>query len=424
MTRSKQDRTWNLRINPPVAVAALAIVFVLVVAAVPAAQAQTFTVIHAFTGGNDGSLPLAGLTPAGPGTFYGTAADGGAHRWGLVFKLSHSASGWVLYPLYSFSGNDGGSPESRVTIGPDGALYGTTYQEGANGGGTVYKLTPPLTACRSFVCSWTETVLHSFPDPLTTDGFNPDGDLTFDHAGNVYGTTVAGGSGNPYGCFGSGCGVVYQLTNSQGSWTENIVHQFTGGSDGGNPFAGVLLDQAGNIDGTACVGGVSTSAGLAFQISASDWVETAIYDFQGVQDGKCPYGLTPDATGNLYGTSAASGSWGDGAVYELSPGQGGWNFASLYQFTSGTGGSSPLTRDSAGNLYGTTFSGGGYNYGTVFKLTQSGGSWTYSSLHDFTNGGDGRYPGGQVVVDSSGNVYGVAADGGASGGGIIFEITP
>ncbi|MGA2903409.1 MAG: choice-of-anchor tandem repeat GloVer-containing protein, partial [Candidatus Korobacteraceae bacterium] len=297
-----------------------------------AAQAQTFQVIHTFSGGGDGGFPNAGLTPDGAGNFYGTTTGGGPHEAGVVFSLSHLGSGWVLSPLHSFTGgqNDGREPYSRAVIGPDGALYGNTSAGGPSDGGTIYRLTPPTSICRSTLCSWTETVLHNFPDPLGTDGFYPYGDLAFDQVGNIYGTASVGGSENPYGCYGEGCGVVYQMVRSQGSWTENIVHEFTGGSDGGVPYSGVLLDPAGNIDGTACEGG-SHGYGLALRISASGWVESAIYNFQGYQDGMCPLGIILDQSGNLCGTSGNSGPYGDGAVYELSPENGGWNFALLYR---------------------------------------------------------------------------------------------
>ncbi len=414
---------------PRFVVAAMAGIFVLTVCAARAAQAQSFQVIHTFSGGGDGGNPNAGLTPDRPGSFYGTTFAGGTHNEGLVFKLNQSGSGWVINPLYSFgsSPNDGYTPLDRAIIGPDGALYGTTYAGGANLGGTIYRLTPPATTCRSILCSWTETVLHNFP-ASDGDGFYPEGDLAFDQAGNIYGTTPVGGSGQPNGCGGSGCGIVYQLMHSQGMWAENIVYGFTGESDGGNPYTGVVLDQAGNIYGAACGGGPNYY-GVDFQITASGWVETPIYTFTGFEDGMCPYGLSQDGSGNLYGTSGNTGFYGNGAVYELSPGNGNWNFELLYVFTSGDGGSSNLTLDSSGNLYGTTADGGAYSSGTVFKLTYSGGSWIYSSLYDFTGGSDGKYPYGQVVLDANGNVFGTARNGGnsgcdGSGCGVIFEITP
>ena len=393
------------------------------------AQAQTFTVIHTFTGGGDGADPRVGVTPDGRGNLYGTASAGGPRHAGVVFKLSHSGTGWVLNPLYSFTGDgrndDGRYPNSRVIIGPDGALYGMTTSGGPMDGGTVFKLTPPTTVCRSTLCSWTETVLHTFPDPAGTDGLNPVGDLVFDAAGNVYGITPSGGSGNPNGCY-NGCGVVFQMHRSQGAWTENIVHEFTAGSDGGAPQQGVALDASGNLYGAACTGGFY-GHGVDFEISVSDWVETPLYTFQGGSNGNCPFGVIRDSSGNLYGSSGG-GSNGRGQVYEISRGNGGWNLSSLYSFLVG-GGANNLTLDGHGNLYGTTFQGGNYNVGTVFKLTYSSGTWTYTLLHEFTGGADGSYPQDQVVVDSNGNVFGTASNGGDyqcsyDGCGTVWEITP
>lgn len=393
------------------------------------AHAQTFQVLHTFSGGGDGSNPYAGLTADGAGNFFGTTESGGSRRHGTVFKLKNTGSGWILNTLYSFNSgnNDGGEPQARVAIGPDGALYGTTTDGGPYDVGTIYKLTPPATFCHSVSCPWTETILHTFPDPFSTDGFYPSGDLTFDQAGNLYGTTNSGGSGMPYGCAGLGCGVVYQVARLQGTWTENIVHEFTGGSDGGNPYAGVLLDPSGNIIGSASDGGVD-GFGLVFQLATSGWQEITLYQFHLATDGRSPGGLVQDAAGNLYGITGVGGYNDSGTVYELVPGNGSWNFELIYPFPPESQPASPLTRDGAGNLYGTTFEGGAYNYGMVFKLTHSGGTWTVTSLHDFTGGSDGFDPDGQLVLDGNGNIFGTAHAGGGGpctrGCGVIYEITP
>ncbi len=406
-------------------VGAIAAIFWLGILLAPAAQAQMFQVLHTFSGSGDGAYPAAGLTPDSRGNFYGTTVYGGTHGSGVVFRLAHAGSGWILTPLYSFAGHgDGYSPESRAIIGPDGALYGTTYMGGQYDAGTLYRLSPPPTVCRATLCSWTKTILHTFPDPGDTDGFYPEGDLIFDRAGNLYGTTVGGGSGAPYGCLGFGCGVFYQMVRSQNGWTEQIVHEFTGGQDGGVPHNGVVLDSSGNFIGTTCSGG-SHFVGLVFQISAAGWMETPIYNFQGLQDGSCPSAFMQDAAGNIYGVTTTSRN---GTIYELNPVGSNWNFALLYQISSSFPYEAQLTQDTSGNLYGTA-DGGAYNYGTVFKLTFSGGTWVYSSLHDFTGGSDGKFPYGQLVLDGSGNIYGTASEGGNSGCqqngcGVVWEITP
>jgi uncharacterized repeat protein (TIGR03803 family) len=211
-----------------------------------AAHAETWTVIHSFSG-PDGSGPSAGLTMDAAGNLYGTASQGGTHNQGAVFKLTHKSSGWIFTPLYSFSGPDGSYPSSRVMIGPDGTLYGTTTYGGAAGYGAVFRLQPPAGFCHSFQCPWTETVLYSFQGG--SNGKEPAyGDLVFDQQGNIYGTALEGGI-NGSNCYGLGCGVVYKLTRSGNSWTYSLVYSFLGGDDGAAPYAGVIRDAAGNLYG-------------------------------------------------------------------------------------------------------------------------------------------------------------------------------
>ncbi len=176
----------------------LAIISVL---SVTVAQAQTFSVLHSFTGGTDGAAPYAGVTLGRTGVLYGTAENGGAHGVGTVFKLSQVNSSWVFSPLYEFTGVGGGSlPLGGVVIGPNGALYGTTFGGSVNGPfGTVFELTPPPTFCRSITCYWNENALHTFTGP---DGSGPQTEnLVFDSSGNIYGTTGGGGLYNSGAAF-------------------------------------------------------------------------------------------------------------------------------------------------------------------------------------------------------------------------------
>src|SRR5271166_1949839 len=248
----------------------------------------------------------------------------------------------------------------------------------------------------------------------------------------LYGTTAYGGGGS--GCGGNnGCGTVYKLTPSNGGWTESVLYSFQGGSDGAFPYAGVIFDQAGNLYGTTAYGGGSGCAGngcgTVFQLtsSGSGWVENTLYSFQGGNDGASPFGgLIFDQSGNLYGSTAYTSSFGvgGGTVFELSPSGSNWIHTVLYSFSGGAGPYDTLTID-AGNLYGTTNRDGAYGYGSVFKLTHSGGGWTYTSLHDFTAGSDGGYVYGGVILDSSGNLYGTTQYGGSGGDtGVVWEITP
>ena len=397
---------------------ALAIVFVMTVVATHAAQAQTFTVLHNFTGGADGGTPIAGLTIDQAGNFYGTTFG---LNWGTVFKLAHKNSSWVLTPLYSFSGgDDGASPFAGVTIGLNGILYGTTFEGGTYGYGTVFDLKPSAAACRTALCPWTETVLCGFTGG--SDGANPVfGDLVFDQAGNLYGTAEKGGA--------YGYGVVYELMPSNGGWTERVLYAFAGANDGAIPESALIFDKAGNLYGTADGGG-AYGYGTVYELkpSGAGWAENVLHAFQGGNDGQLPVsGLVFDQSGNLYGSTLCAGSGNGGTVYELTPNpSGNWAYAVLYSFN-GTCGGGPygsLVMDARGNLLGTTHTDGAYSFGNVFKLTPSNGGWTYNSLYDFTGGSDGAYPVGGVVFDANGDLYGTTVEGGAYGYGVVFEITP
>ena len=269
---------------------ALAIVLMLMVFAGPPAQAQVFTTLHTFTGGGDGAAPYAGLSMDRAGRLYGTASSGGrpsCDYCGTVFKMEHNGSSWLLVPLYEFSGPDGATPQARVIIGPNGNLYGTTTYGGSAGKGVVFRLQPPATACKTALCPWRETVLYSFAGG--SDGAYPTfGDLTFDRQGNIYGTTPDGGSSS---CAGVGCGVVYELSPSSGGWTEKILYAFQGGQDGEAPVAGVVFDNAGNMYGTTVAGG-AYQGGAVYELtpSGSGWTESIIYSFTGQSDGYAPYG--------------------------------------------------------------------------------------------------------------------------------------
>lgn len=418
-----QCRKWSARIDLWMILAAVAIATLLIVIATEA-HAQTYQVIHNFTGGGDGGYPSATLTLDRAGNLYGTTSDG------TVFKLAHAGSGWILTPLYSFQGGyDGHTPDSPVTFGPDGNLYGTTagggYNQGAycdeGGCGVVYRVGPPATAPPSVLTPWRETVLHAFVGP-PTDGDQPAyGALTFDHAGNLYGTAEFGGTG--------GFGIVYELTPSGGDWTESVLYNFSFGSSGEQPESGIVMDSAGNIYGTASEGGFNGNGdGVVYELSPSQngWLETILHTFGGGSDGGLVYaGLVMDQAGNLYGATYVGGVNNGGLVYELSPSSGGWTYQVLYSF-SGSNGSGPvesLTLDAAGNLYGATFGDGLEDAGMVFKLSQSNGAWTLTDLHNFAFD-VAWFPYGGVTLDANGNLYGTASNGGAYGHGIVWEITP
>jgi len=414
-------------------------------------SAQSYSVIHSFTGAADGAIPTAGLTMDAAGNLYGTAQYGGDTQdcgyqgCGTVFRLTTKNGSWIMMPLYAFKGgNDSAWPASRVVFGPDGALYGTTKGGtgdscSQNGCGTVFRLTPPTTFCRAVSCPWTESVLYRFTG--IPDGAIPStGDLVFDGAGNIYGTTSGGGA--------YGWGTVYKLTHSNGVWTESVIYAFTGQHDGGTPN-GVIFDHQGNLYGTTAQGGYTDpqdnlyGVGVIFELtpSAQGWAETVLYTFRdSSSDGGEPAAsLTMDSSGNFYGTTYAGGGGicqssngyitGCGTVFQ------GTGDATLYAFNAFQSGGlpegplAPISIDAAGNLYGTSVTNGTYGWGNVFKL--SARTYTYSSIYDFTGGVDGGAPVSNVVMDATGNLYGTSSGGGGAqncilqgGCGVVWKITP
>jgi uncharacterized repeat protein (TIGR03803 family) len=422
-------------------VVAATVLCVLLVLAVSPAQTQTYTVLHAFTGGGDGGSPQsASLTLGGTGTLYGTTVGGGVAGVGVVFKITHETGGWVLTPLLAFPGSTTGTyPQAPVVFGPGGLLYGSTINGGNlvegscffRGCGVVFTLHPPAGSCQSVLCNWIGNPIYQFAS--LTDGLQPTGNLAFDRAGNVYGTTALGGTGQ---CV-NGCGTVFELMRSGSGWTKTTLYNFAGGG-AVTPASGVIIDRFGALYGTTVAGGLFNK-GMVFQLtpSGSGWTFTVIYNFHnginGNNDGGGPEGgLLMDAIGNLYGTTGTGGTGGGGTVFELSPSGGGWTFSLLASFSGFHGSTGNLAFDSAGKLYGTTQDDGAFRFGNVFELTPSGGQWIYTDLYDFTGGNDGGEPNAGVTLDSSGNIFGTALYGprdgcliqGNPGCGVVWEITP
>ncbi len=389
---------------------ALAIVFALSVAT-EAAHAQSFQVIHNFTG-PDGALPKSGLTIRG-GKLYGTTWAGHeGSGWGGVFQLRLHNGFWIFQDLHVFDGQ----PLDRVVFGPNGTLYGTSPSNLVSYYyGYIFNITIPVNVCATVGCIWPATVVYGFSGG--SDGATPKGAaLVFDSAGDMYGTTSAGGSGN---------GVVYKVTPSG---TQTPIHTFAGTPDGGTPYSGVIFDSVGNLYGVTEAGGASGN-GAVYELSPNGggWNEQVIYSFTGGNDGGNPVGgLVMDAAGNLYGTTASGGTGGGGTIFELSPNGGSWNYSLLYSFsgTATCGSWAEPSFDTAGNLYGTTLCDGATGNGNIWELTNSGNGFTYSSLYDFTGGTDGKRSYGNIAFDSSGNLYGTTVNGGANSLGEVWEFTP
>jgi uncharacterized repeat protein (TIGR03803 family) len=387
---------------------------------VPPAQAQTYISLHSFNGQNGGKIPYSGVTIGPGGVLYGTTEGGGAKNYGTVYRLAHRGSGWILTTLYEFrGGSDGAYPVGPITFGPGGYLYGTTNNGGDGDHGTVFRISAPAGPCLSTQCPWPETVMYRFKGG--NDGAYPfyNEELVLDPAGNVYGTTAGDASGN--------AGTVFKLTPSGGGWTETVLYSF---SHSELPFGGVTFDNAGNLYGTTYQGGSAEGScqnlggcGTVYELtpSGSSWLEHTVYEFQDNGDGANPVGgVIFDPSGDLYGATQYSG----GTVYEMQPSNGGWAFSTLSAFGTVFGPFDKPTLDPAGNLYGTVFNESG-NAGFVYKLTHSGGVWTETNLAIFGDGSnDGLYPYGGVVLDASGNIYGTTSQGGSQGNGNVWEITP
>lgn len=401
MTRSQQYRRWmgGLGLCAKIATFAVALLMVLLATQL---HAQTFTVLHAF---DLEGLALSGVTMDAQGNLYGATT-------GIVYKLTRRGSGWIYSHLYTH----GSYMVARPLIGPDGSLYLTDSEGGPQNVGMVFNLRPPATFCRAVDCPWEVTVLHKFDGGA--DGGQPNG-ITFDSAGNIYGTTIAGGNGQG--------GVVYKLTPDQSSWTFTVVTNFSG-TGVGNPFGGLMIDQNGNLYGTA----YESWPGTIFEVTNSGEAQL-LFAFRCCDEGINPVSAPIfDNAGNLYGTTLASDSGGNaGTVYELSPSNGGWTLNTLQHFGGADDndlllGTASLLMDAQGNLYGTNTVANGY--GLVFKLTPSANGWIYTDLHDFTGGDDGCYPWDGLAMDSGGNLYGTASECGQYGGyklgGTLWEITP
>ena len=304
--------------------------------------------------------------------------------------------------LYSFVGGptDGADPQGTLALDSAGNLYGTTYGGGAYGVGTVFEIS----------ASGTESVLYSFAGGAT-DGARPRGSLIMDSAGNLYGTTSAGGA--------SGLGTVYALSPTG---SEAVLYSFAGGAtDGQVPLGHLVMGSSGSLYGTTSAGG-TYDLGAVFEVSPSG-TETVLYSFAGgTQDGAYPRaGLIMDSAGDLFGTTSAGGADDLGTVFEISASG---TESVLYSFTGGTAdGSDPnggLLMDGAGNLYGTTSAGGARDLGTVFEISASG---TESVLYSFVGGTtDGSSPTAGLILDGAGNLYGMTSAGGVSDVGAVFEI--
>jgi len=374
---------------------------VLMLGMVATSSAQTFTVLHVFTGA-DGLGPEASLVQDGSGNLYGTTIAGGTGWGGVVFEVNAAGTETVLHSFTGYDGTgDGALPDSALLRDNAGNLYGTTFYGGGDGTGcggscgTVFELDT----------SGTETVLYSFAGG-TADGCNPYGGVIRDKLGNFYGTTTSCGS------FGQG--TVWKLSKDG---KETLLHSFNG-ADGASPnFGNLLMDKQGSLYGVTQEGG-SANRGVVYKLSKSgriDVLHNFIPGHGATPDGCTPVGtLVMDQEGTLYGTTESCGAFGYGTVWKLDRNR---KETILHAFLwSDSDGAYPfggVIRDQGGNLYGTTGRGGsGYGDGTVYKLSRSG---IFNLLHTFSFA-DGYYPHGELLRDAKGGLYGTCNLGGQNAG--------
>ena len=275
-----------------------------------------------------------------------------------------------------------------------------------------------------------ESVVYSFTGGA--DGGDPASQLIFDSSGNAYGTTVTGGQ--------YGCGTVFELTPlSGGQWQESVLYNFGCFDDGKNLYGGVTFDKAGtSLYGTTAAGGnggicSGDGCGVVYKLtrSGNTWTQSVLYNFTGGNDGSGPGGgVVFDAAGNLYGTTPDGGANSVGVVYQLSLGNGGqWTQKVIHAFTGGNDGAvgplGLLLLDKSGNLFGVAELGGANGVGTVYKLSLAGGgSWNFTTLYAFKGQPDAGFPYGGLIADRSGALYGTTYYGGVSGAGAVFEVRP
>ena len=411
----------------------------------PGGAGSAFSVLYSFQGASDGMSPDA-LAFGSSGQLYGVSEFGGHLAGtpygdnnlplgsGTAFSLSETSEGWSHAILASLPPGGGTAPVAGLISDARGNLYGTASQSGPNGLGSVFEME------RNQNGVWSEKVIYGAPQGLAT------GNLTFDASGNLY---------------GAGQSTIFRLTPSARAFSpSSIIYNFNARSALGSDPNGVVADAAGNLYGTTSAGGINRCYNRSFQVSCGvvfklsedsdgSWSETVLHAFAGASnDGGVPLsGLTIGPSGELYGTTNQGGTGqcyadgfhlsGCGVVFRLVPNNsGGWTYSILHNFLGADGilPSAGVTLGLDGTLYGTTPQGGPAGYGLAYKLTPSTGTpWTFTPLHGFgESASDGQYPSGNLALDRDGNLYGVAQTGGFNSCGfyrsdpcgIVFKLLP
>jgi len=396
-------------------------IFAVVLALALGAWASTEKVLWNFKGGSDGSGPWSNyFISDAKGNLYAATAAGGTYSAGVVFMLSPAGKETVLYEFKGQANGDGAYPHGRLAFDAKGNIYGTTQNGGTNGTGTVYELSPKSGG------GWKEKVIYTF-SAAGADGADPSAGMTIAADGTMYSTTPDGGA--------FGAGTVFSLKKTSNGWKQTVIHSLTGSSDGGYPYEGLMMDTAGNLYGAAPTGGAS-GQGVIYRLSHTKqgWADTVIHNFTDQKgDGSGLYwiDLISDSVGNIYGATSFGGTNSTGMVWELVYSKSKKTFSEkiLYEFgASGSGdGNNPyggLVMDSKGNLYGTALNGGSSNLGAFYKLTKLGKTWKETIVHSFTGANDGAQPTGNPYIDAKGRLYGMTETGGTSNLGIVYRITP
>ncbi|MBV9992922.1 MAG: hypothetical protein JOZ72_16720 [Alphaproteobacteria bacterium] len=405
------------------------------------ARAASFDILYSFcpqSGCIDGNLPAGGLLKSASGKLYGMTIDGGAQNVGTVFALTDNAGAWSFETIYTFCSKancaDGADPRNALIEDTKGNLYGVTAHGGTANSGTVFRLSHKRG-------KWVQSVLYSFcpqqsgcPDgnyPLTRLTYRGAAAGTpYDGKTPMFGATMLGGS--------AGDGAVFELkpTRRGARWIESVAYSFCGEGDCANGSSpnGLVADTAGNLFGTAGKGG-DANAGTVVELTPAHakWTATRLYSFCSLtdcKDGNGPSGpLLIDEQGELIGTAAAGGLKNSGTIFTLAPGEAGYVQSTVYSFCIDrrcNDGAAPLdgvTTDASGALVGFASAGGTNGHGgTAFRF-----DGTLGLLHQFceiTTCPDGRIPRGLPVFDAAGSIFGVTAGGGAHYQGEVFRITP
>jgi uncharacterized repeat protein (TIGR03803 family) len=401
--------------------------------AVRQASAQTFTVLHTFSGNPDGTGPFGGMVADRNGNYYGTTETGGVHNIGSVFEMSPpgvSGGDWTETIIWSFAGGaDGSIPSFQLAMDARGRLYGETQRGGdaTCNCGTVFALVPPKTSG----ANWAKRVLY-MPTTGAQNGNAFYGGLVLDSSGSLYGTQFGGGTFNE--------GLAFKITPTVGvGFTMTTLYDFGAvGGDSDQPWGPLTMDLSGNLYGTSLYGGTK-NLGTVFRLTPPTtgtglWSNSILHSFSGGVSGCEPEGnVILDGRGRLYGqTTSCGGTSNNGLIFRLTPptGSGPWVESVLHTFSSidGGGGYPSLSFDAGAEVfYGTSFGSGGY--GLVFQLTPPPGgvgAWDETVLHTFTGGSDGGGPLGPIVWDANGVLYGTGFDSNAGFevNGVAFSIAP